>query len=427
MNEIIIIILLILLNGILSMSEIALISARKGYLANEIKRGSKAAETALKLAEDPDKFLSTVQIGITIIGILTGLFSGSVFADELAVILEKRGIPASASSSIAQSAIVVVVTYFTLVFGELLPKRIGMSAGNQMAKIMAKPMYWLSVMATPFVWILSKSTNLFFRLLNLKEDSGKVTEEEIKSMIDEGTKDGEIQEVEQDIVERVFLMGDLRISSIMTHRSNIVALDINMESSRIREVIEKELHETYPVIDRSMDNIKGVVSLKDLIFKISDNNFKLGSVITPATYFHENMSVYKALEEMKSKRVNRVLICDEFGTCQGIVTLKDIMEGLVGNVDDIASQPEIVKRSQGDGYLVDGHCTIYDFLLYFEKEELYSQENYDTVGGLILDRMERIPQPGENMEWGGFRFEVMDMDGARIDKILVTQVEVIDE
>ncbi len=426
MNEIIIILILILLNGVLSMSEIALISVRKTFLSNEIKQGSKSAKTALKLAEEPDKFLSTVQIGITIIGILTGLYSGSVLADDFAGVLIGWGVGESFADELAQTLIVVIVTYLTLIFGELLPKRIGMSKANSAAKIVGGPMYWLSVIASPFVWILSRSTSALFKLMGIKEDNAKVTEEEIKSMIEEGTKDGEVQEVEQDIVERVFMLGDLRISSIMTHRSEIIALDINMSAEELKQTLVEDLHESYPVIDKTLDDIKGMVTLKNLMFKVYEEDFKLENVIEPATYFHENMSVYKALEEIKEKRINRALICDEFGSCQGIITLRDILEGLVGNiddVDDIDEQPDIIKRTSGEGYLVDGQCQIYDFLSYFDKEELYTQENYNTVAGLILEELEHIPEAGETVEWEGFKFEIMDMDGVRIDKILVTILE----
>lgn len=423
MNELFIILFLIILNGVLSMSEIALISVRKSYLSNEIKRGSKAAKKALELAEEPDKFLSTVQIGITIIGILTGLYSGSVLAEYFAVFLKGIGISEQYAHATAQSAIVVAVTYLTLVFGELLPKRIGMSAANSTAKIVSRPMYWLSVAATPFVWILSKSTAAIFGLLNLKEDNNKVTEEEIKSMVEEGTKDGEVQEVEQDIVERVFMLGDLRISSIMTHRSNVTALDVNMSRDELRRTLEEQLYESYPVIDRTFDKILGVVTLKDLIFKIYEDDFSLSKVIRPAVYFHENMSVYKALEEMKSQHISKALICDEFGSCQGMITLRDILEGLVGSIDGVAEQPDIIKRADNNGYLVDGHCPIYDFLQYFEREELYTQGNYNTVGGLVLEVLEHIPKQGEILQWEGFKFEIIDMDGVRIDKILVTAPE----
>lgn len=421
MSELFIIIALILLNGVLAMSEIALISVRKSYLTNEIKSGSKSAKTALKLVNEPDKFLSTVQIGITIIGILTGLYSGSVLADGFGEVLGKWGVSASVSHPLAQTIIVVCVTYFTLIFGELVPKRIGMSAAEKAVKIVARPMLILSRIASPFVWLLSRSTSFVFNLLGLKSDSGKVTEEEIKSMISEGAKDGEVQQVEQDIMGRVFLLGDLKVSSLMTHRSEVVALDISMSGQQVREVLEQNICESYPVIDRTFDNVQGVVTLKELIFKVDSDEFDLRQVISEPTYFHENLSVYKVLERMKDQRLSQALICDEFGSCQGVITLRDILEGLVGTIEDTYSDPDIVQRTDADGWLVDGQCALHDFLSYFDHEHLYSNgNNFNTVSGLVLEHLEHIPQTGESVEWHGFRFEVVDMDGARIDKILVT-------
>lgn len=421
MSELFIIVALILFNGILAMSEIALISVRKSYLSNEVKKGSKSAKAALKLINEPDKFLSTIQIGITVIGILTGIYSGSVLAEGFSAILHNWGIHSSASHTLAQSIIVVCVTYFTLIFGELVPKRIGMSTAESAVKIIARPMYFLSRVASPFVWLLAKSTSAVFNMLGLKADSGKVTEQEIKSMIHAGTKDGEVQEVEQDIMERVFLLGDLKVSSLMTHRSDVVTLDVNMNKEQIRGVMKQNLHEIYPIIDRNFDNIKGVVALKELIFEIEKDDFRLGQVVTAPIYFHENMSVYQALERMKEKRLSQALICDEFGICQGIITLKDILEGLVGTIEEIHGEPEIIKRKEAEGWFVDGQCALHDFLSYFDKEHLYSNDNnFSTVAGLVIEQLGHIPQSGESVEWGGFTFEVVDMDAVRIDKILVT-------
>jgi putative hemolysin len=403
------------------MSEIAFISVRKSYLSDEIKKGSKSAKTALRLANKPDNFLSTIQIGITIIGILTGIYSGNVLAGGLSKLLTESGISSSVSYSLAQTIIVVIVTYFSLIFGELVPKRIGMSAAEKTVKTVARPMYLLSLIASPFVWLLAKSTAFVFNFIGLKTDESKVTEDEIKSLIEEGTKDGEIQEVEQDIVERVFLLGDLKVSSLMTHRSDIIFLDININKAEIRNVLEHDLYEMYPVVDRNLDNIKGIVTLKDLILKLDSDDFTLHTIYTPAVFFHENMSVYKVLELMRSRKINQVLICDEFGSCQGLLTLKDILVGLIGVIEDANEEPDIIKRKDGEGWLIDGQCPLYDFLSYFDMEQLYSNNNdFNTVGGLILKNLEHIPQSGESIQWEQFHFEVVDMDGARIDKILVT-------
>lgn len=419
MDEIIIIIGLIVLNGIFAMSEVALISARKSRLSSDAKKGSKSAKVALKLANDPDRFLSTVQIGITLIGILTGIYSGNRIASDLTETMISWGVSTTYAAALAQGVIVVIVTYLTIIFGELVPKRIGMSVAEKAAKVMARPMRVLATIALPFVWLLSKSTELIFNLLNIKEADNKVTEEEIKSIIEEGTEEGEVQPVEKDIMQRVFLLGDLKVSSIMTHKSDIVWLDMDMTADEVRAVVN-DLFEFYPIADGDLDHVKGIVNLKDLVVHLSKPDFKLASLIHEPAYFHESMNVYKVLEQMKVQKISRGLVCDEFGVCTGIITLRDILEGLVGNVDDPGEEPDIIKRVNKEGWLVDGQCSLYDFLCYFKRSDLFETSEYHTLGGLILKELQHIPTSGETLDWNGFTFEVVDMDGARIDKVLVT-------
>lgn len=425
MDEILIILLLIVFNGIFAMSEIAVIQARKTTLSNDEKKGSRGARTALRLANDPDRFLSTVQIGITLIGILTGIYSGASLSGRFSDVFESFGMPERWAYPLAQGLIVIIVTYLTIVFGELVPKRIGMSVAERVSKVIARPMYILSVIASPFVWILSKSTEAMVNLLGVKDAETKVTEEDIKSIVQEGKEDGEVQEVEQDIVERVFMLGDLTVDSIMTHRSDVVTLDVSMTKDEIKQVLNDNLYEAYPLIDRGIDNILGVVLLKDLLFRLDGDTPDLKTLMHPAVYFYENMSVYKALEQMKEKRLTQAFICDEFGSFQGIVTLRDILEGLVGTIDEVAEDPEIVKREGSESWLVDGQCSFYDFLSYFDKEDLYDneQQDYNTLAGLIIEQLKHIPQAGERTEWNCFNFEIVDMDGVRIDKVLVTMKE----
>ena len=425
MDEIFIILLLIMFNGIFAMSEIAVIQARKTTLSNDEKKGSKGARMALRLANDPDRFLSTVQIGITLIGILTGIYSGASLSGKFSDVFESFGMAERWAYPLAQALIVIIVTYLTIIFGELVPKRIGMSVAERVSKLIARPMYVLSVIAGPFVWILSKSTEAMVNLLGVKNAETKVTEEDIKSIVQEGKEDGEVQEVEQDIVERVFMLGDLTVDSIMTHRSDVVTLDVNMTNDELKAVLNENLYEAYPLIDRGIDNILGVVLLKDLLFRLDDETLNLRSIMYPAVYFYENMSVYKALEQMKEKRLTQAFICDEFGSFQGIITLRDILEGLVGTINEVNNDPEIVKREGSESWLVDGQCSFYDFLSYFDKEDLYDseQQDYNTLAGLIIEQMKHIPQAGERTDWNCFNFEIMDMDGARIDKVLVTLKE----
>lgn len=421
--EFFIILILILLNGVFSMSEIALISARKSSLTNDSRRGSATARTALKLANDPDKFLSTVQIGITLIGLITGIYSGDKPANDFSVWLIGQGFPDTYAHITAQSLIVVLVTYLSILFGELIPKRIGMTASTSIAKLLARPMYTLSTVASPFVWLLSQSTSLVFNLLHINTEAEKVTEEEIRSMIDEGTESGEVQEVEQEIVDRVFSLGDRSVSTIMTHRNDVVAIDIDMSNAEIFRIVCEHLYQVYPITrNRTLDDIVGAVYLKDLFGKLQDESFDLRNVIRPAQYFHENMDVYKALELIRKNHIKYGLICDEFGSLQGIITMKDLLEALVGALPEETEEPDILPRKDGS-WLIDGQCSFYDFLRHFDCEDLYGEYNYNTLGGLILQQLGHIPHSGETLQWNGFQLEIADMDGARIDKVMVIQKE----
>lgn len=419
--EIFIIIGLILLNGILSMSEIALVSARKARLELEAKRGNKSAQTALKLAGEPDRFLSTIQIGITLTGILTGLYSGEAFATSLTEVVRHVSALEPYAVGISKTTIVIIVTYLTLIMGELVPKRIGMGYAERVSMLVAKPMYLLSKLASPFVWLLSRSTTLVIKITGIKaNEDNKVTEEEIKAIVKEGFDGGEVQEVEQDIVERVFNLGDRNVGSIMTHRSDLVWLDITDSIGKIREKVQENLYNIYPVASERFDNIKGVVYLKDLFGRIDEPGFSLEQVICPPQYLPENQSVYNALEQFKQARVKYGIVTDEFGGIQGIVTLKDIMEGLIGQVPEMGEEAEITQRADGT-WLVDGQYNFYDFLEYFDLEDLYAEHDYNTLSGLILEILERVPKTGETLTWLTFGFEIVDMDGARIDKVLVSK------
>lgn len=417
--EIVIILGLILLNGLFAMSEIALVSARKARLEIDAKKGSKSAKTALSLANEPDRFLSTVQIGITLIGILTGLYSGEAFAGDLAEVIVGIPLLQPYALLIAKTTIVILVTYLTLIFGELVPKRIGMGFAESVSKATAKPMHYLSIIASPFVWILSGSTALVVKLLGLKaSDENKVTEEEIKAIVQEGFDGGEVQEVEQDIVERVFNLGDRNVGSIMTHRSELVWLDISDSPARIREKVQENLYNIYPVVDGKLDELEGVVYLKDLFLYLDKPEFSLEKVTRPAEYLPENQSVYNALAQFKGARVKYGIVTDEFGGIQGIVTMKDILEGLIGTVPEDGEESEIVERADGS-WLVDGQLSFYDFLEYFDMEDLYSEHDYNTLSGLILEILKHVPHTGEKLTWMTFDLEIVDMDGARIDKVLV--------
>ena len=428
--EAFIILLLIFINGVFSMAEIAMISSRKSKLNAEASNGDKAARAAVRISSDPDKFLSTVQMGVTLVGILTGIFSGDSLARDFASLLTSLGIGAGTASVLSKAIIVFIVMFLSILLGELIPKRIAMSNPEKVAKALAGLMRFVSWTASPVVWLLAKSTALCAKALGIKERESKVTEDEIKSIIEEGKDEGEVSPVEQDIVERVFTLGDLSVSTIMTLRDDIVWLDLEMTEDEIIKTIESTIFEQYPVVDGDIDHVVGVLSIKDYVTALrKDKNLDLKKMMKEAHYVHENMSIYTVLEYMKSERIHRALVCDEFGGLEGIISLKDIFDALVGNMapQELMKEPDIIARKDGEGWLVDGQCSIYDFLSHFNLGENMEDYDFSTVGGLLLENLQHVPKSGEKTEWQGFSFEVADMDGARIDKIIVKKLPDIEK
>ncbi len=403
------------------MAEIALVSARKARLEHLAEKGDKKARLALELANRPEKFLSAAQIGITLIAILTGVYSGDKFAPYLQPYLEKISFIGEYADTAATTIIVVLVTYLSIVFGELIPKRIGLLRAERIAKSVAGPMNLFAKFTHPFGWLLNNTSNLFFRVFNIKRlKDDAVTEEEIKTMIIEGAEAGTIDEAEQEIIERVFHLSDRNITSLMTHRSDIVWFNLDDNEEKIKEKILAEPHSVYPICEGSIDEIKGFVSIKDLYITPDHRLFK--DIMQPALFIPENNNPYQVLEKFKQSHNHSCFIVDEYGSVLGLVTLNDILEAIVGDIPqpDVEDY-EIIKREDGS-YLVDGQIPFYDFLTRFEKTEWMheGEHDFDTIAGFILHELEKIPKPGDKLDWKGFRIEVLDMDGHRIDKILVT-------
>ena len=425
--EIFIILGLILFNGLLSMAEMSVVSSRKSRLEIEARKGNGAAQKALELANEPDNFLSAIQIGITLIGILTGLFSGEAFAGDLAKVMAKVEFLEPYAYGISETLIVIAVTYLTLVFGELVPKRLGLAKAESISKVIAKPMTMLARITYPVVWLLAKSTGAVMKLSGIKEDEeSKVTEEEVKAVMRESLDDGEIEEVEHDIVERVFNLGDRNVSSIMTHRKEVVFLDIDESVEQLRMKVRENVYNTYPVISGEPDNIVGVVHLKDIFCAIDSEGFSLRDILKEVFYLPKEMCVYDALEKFKSGRMKSAIVTDEYGGVIGIVTLKDILEALVGAMPEENDANDWVTREDGS-VLLDGQFSFYDFLERFDKEHLFQENDFNTVSGLVIDLLKEIPHVGQKVSWDEFTFEIMDMDGARVDKILVCRSAVGDE
>lgn len=422
--EILIILLLILLNGVFSMSEIALVSSRRFKLESAAKRGDAGAKRAMELADKPNTFLSTVQIGITLIGILTGIFSGETLTDNLKSQILQIDFLAPYAESLAVALIVIFITYLSLVFGELIPKRIGLSFPETISATVAGPMSLISKIAKPFIWILSKTNDFFLRILGIKESGeGVITEEEIKSIIAQSTNSGEIQEIEQDIVKRVFSLGDRKAGEIMTHRSKIVYLDIKHDLETVKDKINNDPHTFYPLVENNLDHLKGIVSIKDLFPKaFADQPFSLTDYAKKALFVHEHNPVYRVLEQFKSSGVHIAVVVDEYGALQGIVTLNDIFDSLVGDIiEDSTGELQIIQRDNRS-WLADGQLPYFELVDYFNITEVDEPEGFNTLAGLILQILNHIPVEGEKIEWKGYELEIVDMDERRIDKVLIRRL-----
>jgi len=420
MTEILILFILILVNALFVMSEISLVSARKGRLEGLANKGDSKARAALFLTENPEKFLSTAQIGITLISILTGVYSGEKFSEDLKPFIERFVLLKPYAATVSTVLIVIIVTFLSIILGELVPKRIGLLRAEKIARIVAGPMNALSAIVYPIVWLLNTITALIFKLLNIKvATDNAVTEEEIKAMITEGSEHGTIEEEEKEIIERVFHLGDRKITALMTHRTEIVWFDVEDTVQTIIDNSDDIVFSTYPVCDKTVDDIKGIIYIKELLKAKADTQLK--DLAKTALFVPENNSPYQVLEKIKITKIHSAFIVNEYGTMEGMITLNDILEAIVGDVPQTGQEEyEITERADGS-YLVDAQITFYDFLSHFEKTGWMNEaeHQFDTLAGFVLHELERIPLTGETFDWRGFQFEIIDMDGQRIDKLLV--------
>lgn len=405
------------------MSEIALISSRKFSLEEKAKKGDGNAARALQLAGNPSTFLSTIQIGVTLVGILTGIFSRAKFTGDLSLLLAKLPFLKPYSETLSVFLIVMIITYLSIIFGELLPKSIALSFPESIASATARPMHFLSVLMKPFIWLLVNTNKLFLKIFGIPEQqSSIVTEDEIQSIIAASTREGEIQEIEQKLVRRVFSLGDRKAGELMTHRSELIWLEINDSLSQIRQKIEANSHTVYPVNERSTDNLVGLVSVNDIFQKSLDpEQFRLADLISKPVYVHENMAAYRVLEHFKEHRTHLVVVVDEYGAVQGVLSIKDLVDSLIGNEMNLTQQDyDIVKRAE-NSWLADGHCPYYKLVEYFQLEDQEEAEGFTTLAGLILSKLSNFPATGDRILWHGFEFEIMDMDAMRIDKVMITK------
>lgn len=424
---IIIIIILIILNGILSMSELAVVSSRKGKLQKMINEGKKHAQTVIDLNENPNQFLSTIQIGITLIGVLTGAFGGATLSSPLASVISPY-VPYAETISVL--IVVIITTYLSLVIGELVPKRIALNSPERVAVKVAKSMKVLSKICKPFVIILSKSTNAVLTILriNRKEDTS-ITEEEIELMIEESRVEGNIEKEEEDIIKRVFKLDEQKVDMIMTPRSEIIWIDLDDSPEVNKKKIIESKRSIFPIAKGELDDFMGVVQSKDILAVLFENKeMNLEKIVKNPIVVPENLESLELLKQYKENKqyVHMALIVDEFGSVSGLITLNDLLEGIVGDIPGIDETDDPIAVQRADGtWLIDGRYQIDRFKELFDYSEEFPDEkedNFTTIAGFILSFCGKIPAEGEEFIWDRFSFEIVDMDGNKIDKLLVTDL-----
>ena len=425
--EILIIFLLLIANGVFAMTEIALVSARKVRLQQRADEGDLAAKEALELAENPNRLLSTIQIGITLIGVLTGALGGATLAERLATQLVKIPWLAPYAGGVALALVVILTTYFTLVIGELIPKRLAMNNPEKIALSIARPMRSLSRLAAPLVSLLSASTDAGLRLLGIKpSDEPPVTEEEIKVLMEQGTQVGVFEAAEQDMVESVFRLGERYIDAIMTPRTEIEWLDLDEPyEDLLRQVLESR-HTRFPVASGGLDNVVGILQARDLlIYHTSKGQANIEELMVPPIFVPDSMPALKVLEMIKSSGVHAALVIDEYGGLLGMVTLYDILTAIVGDIptEGETDEPQVVQREDGS-WLLDGLLAVDELKDLLDLPDMPEEDRvgFQTLGGFVMSQIGSIPSAGQHFDWENYRFEVMDMDGRRVDKVLVSPV-----
>lgn len=429
--EIFLIVVLITINGLFSMTEIAVVSARRVRLLQDAEDGDAGAATAIELQEKPDRFLSTVQIGITLVGILSGAFGGATASQSLSAVIAQVPLFAPYSATIAFTIVILIITFFSLVIGELVPKNIALTRPETIAKIFSRPMALVSRFTAPFVWLLSSSTNLILKIFRItKSTDATITEEEIKAHIAHGTEIGILEETEQELIESVIRLDDQRITALMSSRLKIHWLNIDDEPEINRQKLIDSQYSRLPVGRGSLDEIIGFVKAKDLLSRyLADGKLDFESVIKQALFVPETQTALELLELFRDSNSHFALIVNEFGTTEGLITMNDILEAIVGDLSFAGEiNPSSVRREDGS-YLLDGRLSVAEFreILQIKKMPKTERQYYQTLGGFVLERMERVPHEGEKFEWDNYIFEIVDMDGKRVDKVLATPFNNSDE
>lgn len=422
--EIAIIAGLILLNGVFAMYEIALVSSNASRLEGLAQKGNKRARLVIGLRREPEKVLSTIQVGITLIGIISGAYGGIALSDNLTPYLQTIAVLQPYASQVSLVLVITIITYFSLVVGELVPKSVALTNAERIAMLLSPVILVLSKMAYPFVWLLCASTTAVNSLLGIRAgDQQAMSEDELKFLIKQSSDSGVIDEHESNLIREVFRFGDKRTNEIMTHRTDVEYIRTDMTKEEVMNQIREAHFSKYPVVEESMDDVIGVVAVKDLVPLIESRKaFNVKNAMTPALFIPENVPVLKVLEMFKQKKTNFGVVIDEYGAVEGIVTLHDLTETLLGEIPEEFDDEEmtIVRRADGS-YLVDGAMNIGDFLLEIGMglDEELDNEDFNTLGGLAMFKLGRVPGAGDTFTHKRLRFEVMDMDRSRVDKLLV--------
>lgn len=410
------------------MSELAIVSARKVRLQQLANQGDIKARIALELANAPNQFLASVQIGITLLAILSGAFAESTIARRLIPLLNLVPWLAPYSDALSSVIAILIITYLTLIIGELVPKRLALNYPERIASVVAIPMRMLANIASPVVYLLSASTDLVVRMMGIKPSTEpQVTEEEIRVLIEQGTEAGTFEEAEQDMVERVFRLGDRPVNALMTPRPDIVWLDLEDTAEENRKKMLDSCHSRFPVCQGGLDNVLGIMHVTDLLARsLSGQQLDLTVSLRQPVFVPESTRGLKILEVFKQTGIHLALVVDEYGVIQGLVTLNDIMVEIVGDVPSAGEleEPQAVQREDGS-WLLDGMLPVDEFFEIFEINEIPTDHrgSYQTLGGFVITHLGRIPSAADYFEWEILRFEVMDMDGNRVDKVLVTPME----
>lgn len=421
-----VLIFLIILNGAFSMTEIAVVSSRRVRLAQAAEGGSAGAAAALRLQQHPENFLSTVQIGITLVSVLSGAIGGAMLSDEAAGMVAVIPVLAPYSETIGFGLVIILITYFSIVLGELIPKSLALTFPEALASAFSRPLSLISRLTAPFVWLLSTSTGTVLKIFRVSRGGDSaITEEEIRAHIAHGTELGVLEETEQELIESVIRLDDQRITALMTSRVRIDRIDLDDDEAVNKQKLIETTFSRLPLCRNGLDNTIGIVKSRDMLAQIlAGGALDFEAVAKEPVFVPETMTALELLESFKESNSSMALVIDEFGSISGLVTTNDVLEEIVGDLPTGGViDPSVIIRDDGS-YLLDGQLSVVDFCAILKLKELPSDERdaYQTLAGFVLTRLEKLPREGESFIWENFRFEVVDMDGRRVDKVLVSSI-----